>query len=74
MDVSDTTWARARRDKEPIAKTLVPHEAVDAVESSRANPSPVDQPPVRHEAYVTVHALKNFISTMTDAIMQQVSE
>jgi len=47
---------------------------VDASESSRADPRPLDQHPARQEAYVTVDALKNLMSTMTDVIMQQVSE
>jgi len=41
---------------------------VDASESSWADPRPIDQPLARQEAYITVDALKNFMSTMTDAI------
>ena len=44
------------------------------MESSQVDPSPVVQPPVRQEAYITVDALKNFMSTMTVTIMQQVCE
>jgi len=73
MVVSDTMRARAKRDKVPDSKAPIPPEVVDASESSRADPRPVDQPPARQEAYVTVDALNNFMSTMTDAIIQQVS-
>jgi len=74
MVVSDATWAQARRDKAPITEAPIPPKAMDASESSRADPGLVDQPSVRSEAYVTVDALKNFMLTMTDVIMQQVSE
>jgi len=56
--------------KEPLA----PSEVVDASESSRADPWLVNQHSARKEAYITMEALKKFMSTMKDAIMQQVSE
>jgi len=74
MAVSDTTRAGARRDKAPITEASIPPEAMDASESSRVDPRQVVQPPARQEAFVMVDALKNFMFTMTDVIMQQVSE
>jgi len=74
MVISDATRARARRDKAPVVEAPAPHEVVDVSESSRAYLDPVDQPSVRQEAYVTVDALKNFMSTMTDTTTRQVSE
>jgi len=44
MVVSEANWARVKRDNAPIVDARVPHEAVDASESSRADPGPVDQP------------------------------
>lgn len=74
MVVSDTTRAQAKRDKAPVTEASIPPEVVDASKISQADPGPVDRPPVRPEAYVTVDALKNFVSTLTDVIMQQASE
>jgi len=66
--------AWAKREKAPIVEAPVPHEAVDALKSSHAYPDLIDQPPTKQEAYVTMDALKNFMSSMTGAITQQVSK
>jgi len=52
----------------------VPPELQDASKSSQSNPRSVGQRPPKREAYVTVNALKNLMSTMTDTILQQVTE
>ena len=58
----------------PATEALATLEAEDTSESSQDDPRLVGPPPAGREAYVTVDALKNFMSTMTDTIMQQVSE
>jgi len=73
-EATRATRAWTRRDNAPVMEAPVPPEAADASESSRADPRPIDQHLARQEAYVTVDALKNFMSTMTDAMMQQVSD
>ena len=74
MVVSEATRARTRRDKAFVMEATIPLEATNVSGSSQADPRPVDQNPPKQEAYVMVHALKNFMSTMADAIIQQVSK
>ena len=69
MAVSDVTHAHSRRDKALSTDALVAAEVQDASESSRANPRSVGQWPPEREAYITVDALKNFMTTMTDTIL-----
>jgi len=74
MVVSEPMRVRTRRYKEPATEAKALPEAQDASESSRANSRLIDQRPSEREAYVTVDALKNSMSTMTNTIVQQVSE
>ena len=70
MVVRVATRAWTRGGEAPVTEVPAPPEAADASESSRADLLPVDQCLDRREAYVTVDALKNFMSTMTEAIIQ----
>ena len=74
MVVSEATRARTRKDQTPAVDVSVPPKVQDTSESSRENPGSPSQHPPEWEAYVMVDALKNFMSTMTDIIMHQVSE
>ena len=74
MVVSEAMRVWASRDKAPVTEALATPEAQDASESSWATPRSVGQCPSEREAYLTLDALKNIVSTMTDTIMQQVSE
>jgi len=74
MVVSETTRAWAPRDKALTTEASIPPEAQDASENSKANPRSVGPHQLEQEAYVTVDAFKNFMSTMTDTIMQPVTE
>mgnify|MGYP001147376969 CR=1 FL=1 len=49
-------------------------EVKDASESPRVNPYSMGQCPPKQEAYVTVDTLKNFMTTITDTIIHQVTE
>ena len=74
MVVSEAARAWMHKDKAPAVNTSTPLEVQDASESSWANPRSASPPLPEREAYVTVDALKNFMSTMTDTITRQVSE
>ncbi|KAJ8450745.1 hypothetical protein Cgig2_021217 [Carnegiea gigantea] len=74
MIVSDAIHAHSRRDKAPMTDAPVASKVQDALESSWANPRSVRQRLPEREAYVTVHALKNFMTTMTDTILQHLTE
>ncbi|KAJ8432837.1 hypothetical protein Cgig2_017050 [Carnegiea gigantea] len=74
MLVSDTMHACSKGDKALVTDAPVAPEVEDAPESLRANPCSVIQRPPEQKADVTVDALKNFITTMTDTILQQVTE
>ena len=74
MVVSEATRARTRRDKALAVNTPVPPEVQDALESSWANPRADRLFPPEREVFVTMDALKNFLTTMMDAISRQVSE
>ena len=55
-------------------RSLVSPKVQDISESSQANPRFDGQCPPEQEAYVTVDVLKNLMSTMTDTILQQLTE
>ncbi|KAJ8437735.1 hypothetical protein Cgig2_001082 [Carnegiea gigantea] len=74
MVVSNATRAQSRRDKNPMVDVSEAHEVQDGSESSRATPHSVEKPPPKKEAYVAINALKNFMTTMIDALLQQVAE
>ena len=74
MVMSKATRAHTRRDKTPAANISAPPEVQEALESSRVSRRAANPPTPEREAYVTVGTLKNFVSTMTDAITRQVSE
>jgi len=74
MVVSEVMRAQTRRDKAPAMEVPAPPKAEDASESSREDPRSIGQYPAGREAYVMVDALKNFMSTMTNTLMQQVLE
>ena len=57
-----------------MVEASIPPEAQDVAESSWAKLWSTTTHPPEREAYVTVDALKNFMSVMTDTIMRQVSE
>jgi len=71
---SEATRALARRDKAPAMEAPTPLEVQGASKSFRADPRSVGQHLTKREAYVMVDGLKNFMSTVTDTFMQQVSE
>jgi len=73
MVVSNATRARSRRDKVPITNISAAAEAQHTSESSRADPRSIGQR-LEYEAYVMLDALKNFMTIMTDTILQQVTE
>ncbi|KAJ8439079.1 hypothetical protein Cgig2_009222 [Carnegiea gigantea] len=70
MVVSDTTRARSRRDKAPITDVLAAHEVQDALKSSRASSHSIGQSLPEREAYIAMDAPKNFMTTMTNTILQ----
>lgn len=72
--VSNATRARSRKGKAPMTDTSATPEVRDASESSRENQCLVGQRPPELEAYVMVETLKNFMTTMTDTILQQVTK
>jgi len=74
MVVSDATRAHSMRDKTAMTDAPATLEVQDDSESSWANPHSVGQRPPKWEAYVTVDALKNFMTTMSDTFLQQVTE
>ena len=74
MVVSKATRARAWRDKALATEAPTPPETHDSSKSCRADPCSIGQHPSKREGYVTVDAIKNSMSTMTNTIMQQVSE
>ena len=74
MVVNEATRARDRRDKAPATKARALPEAENASKSPRDDPRSVGLPSAGWEAYIMVDALKNFMSTMTDTIMQQISK
>ena len=69
MVVNEVTRARPRRDKALATEPPAPLKAEESSESSRAYHRSVDQCSARREAYVTVDALKNFMSTMFGVII-----
>ena len=71
---TDATWECSNRDKAPMTEVLVPPKVQDASESSRANLRSVEQRPLEREAYPTMDVLKTLMSTMTDTILQQITE
>ena len=72
--LSEATGARTRKDKAPAVNASTPPGVRDTSESSLVNPRSTSPHHPQQEAYVTVDALKNFMSTMTDTIMRQVSK
>lgn len=74
MVVSDTMHAHFKGDKALVTDAPMAPEVEDASESSRPNPCSISQQPPEQKVYVTVDALKNFITTMIDTILQQVTE
>ena len=74
MVVSDATRADSGRDKALMTDAPAAPEMQDASESSQANPRSIGQRPPEREACIKVGALKNFMTTMTDTILQQVTE
>ena len=46
----------------------------DASESYRATPDSIEQKPREREAYVTMDGMKNFMTLMTDILLQQVAK
>jgi len=69
MVVSEAT-RQTPKDKAPAVNTSAPPEVQDASESSRANPLSASPRLPERKAYVTVDALKNFLSVMTDTIIR----
>jgi len=53
-----------------MVDVLKAHKVHDASKSLRGTPQSVEQWPLEKEAYVTVDALKNFMTTMTDIMLQ----
>ena len=70
MVINEPTRAQTRKDKAPAVNSSTPPEVQDASESLWANPQSASLPLPEREAYVTVDALKNFMSTMTDTNTQ----
>jgi len=69
-----TPHKRFLRDKAPTTNTPTAPEVQDVSESSRADPYSVGQQPPERVAYITVDALKSFITATVDTILQQVNE
>jgi len=72
--VSDAIQVWFRRDRNPIVGLPKAYEVQDASKSSRAIPHSVRQQLPEREAYITIDALKNFMTTIVDILLQQVAE
>jgi len=57
-----------------MTDALAAPKVQDASENSPVDHRSISQRPPKREAYVTMDALKNFITTMTDTILKQVTK
>ena len=74
MVVSNATRARSKKDKALMTDTSTTPKVQDASVSLWENHCSIGQCPPELEAYVTVDILKNFMTTTTDIILQQVTK
>ena len=74
MVASAATRVRSKKDKVPTIEVLAARMVEDVLESSQMNLRSVGQCPLEREAYFRVDAFKNFMTSMTNNILRQVTE